>query len=195
MRKANIVRKTGETDVSILLNLDGTGAFKGKTECGFFDHMLELFSMHGRFDIEVQATGDYRVDDHHTVEDVGIAMGQAFAQALGEKKGIQRYADITLPMDEALVLCAIDLSGRSYLGYDVQIPAQKVGEFDTELCYEFFCGFIREIGASLHIKMLSGLNSHHIIEAIFKAVGRVLASAVKIDQRYSSQIPSTKGVI
>lgn len=195
MRTSTITRKTGETDITLTLNLDGRGASKINTGCGFLDHMLTLFAKHGRFDIELTCAGDTYVDDHHTVEDVGIVLGQAFADALGEKKGIFRYGDTTLPMDEALILSAADLSGRCYLGYGLEIPTQKVGSFDTELVEEFFWGFVRNAGATLHIRQLSGSNSHHIIEGAFKSVARTLKAAVAIDPSYADEIPSTKGVL
>ena len=195
MRTAEIIRKTAETDISLTLCLDGTGSSTISTGCGFLDHMLTLFARHGRFDLEVSCKGDTWVDDHHTVEDVGIALGQAFSQAMGDKRGICRYGDITLPMDEALILAAVDLSGRGYLGYALQIPTQKVGTFDTELVEEFFLGFIRNAQCTLHIRQLAGSNSHHIIEGAFKAVGRCLRAAVAIDPACKDEIPSTKGVL
>lgn len=195
MRTASITRKTGETDITLTLNLDGRGISRIDTGCGFLDHMLTLFAKHGRFDLELTCTGDTYVDDHHTVEDVGIVLGQAFADALGEKKGICRYGDTTLPMDEALILSAVDLSGRCYLGYGLEIPTEKVGSFDTELVEEFFWGFVRNAGATLHIRQLSGSNSHHIIEGAFKSVARTLKVAASIDPCYADEIPSTKGVL
>ena len=195
MRTSTITRKTGETDITLTLNLDGRGAGRIHTGCGFLDHMLTLFAKHGRFDMELTCTGDTYVDDHHTVEDVGIVLGQAFADALGDKRGILRYGDTTLPMDEALILSAADLSGRCYLGYGLEIPTQKVGNFDTELVEEFFWGFVRNVGATLHIRQLSGSNSHHIIEGAFKSVARTLKEAVSIDPCYADEIPSTKGVL
>ncbi|MBR7122887.1 MAG: imidazoleglycerol-phosphate dehydratase HisB [Oscillospiraceae bacterium] len=195
MRTSTITRKTGETDITLTLNLDGRGAGRIHTGCGFLDHMLTLFAKHGRFDMELTCTGDTYVDDHHTVEDVGIVLGQAFADALGDKRGILRYGDTTLPMDEALILSAADLSGRCYLGYGLEIPTQKVGNFDTELVEEFFWGFVRNAGATLHIRQLSGSNSHHIIEGAFKSVARTLKEAVSIDPCYADEIPSTKGVL
>ena len=195
MRTSTITRKTGETDITLTLNLDGRGASKINTGCGFLDHMLTLFAKHGRFDMELTCAGDTYVDDHHTVEDVGIVLGQAFAVALGDKKGIFRYGDTTLPMDEALILTAADLSGRCYLGYGLEIPTQKVGSFDTELVEEFFWGFVRNAGATLHIRQLSGSNSHHIIEGAFKSLARTLKAAVAIDPSYADEIPSTKGVL
>ena len=195
MRTAQIIRKTAETDISLSLCLDGSGCGNIATGCGFLDHMLTLFARHGRFDLEITCKGDTWVDDHHTVEDVGIALGQAFAQALGDKRGICRYGDVTLPMDEALILSAVDLSGRGYLGYALQIPTQKVGTFDTELVEEFWLGFIRNAQATLHIRQLAGSNSHHIIEGAFKSVARSLRAAVAIDSACKDEIPSTKGVL
>ena len=195
MRTAEIIRKTGETDISLKLNLDGSGKSSVATGCGFLDHMLTLFARHGRFDLTLTCKGDTWVDDHHTVEDVGIALGQAFSQALGDKRGICRYGDVTLPMDEALILSAVDLSGRGYLGYALQIPTQKVGSFDTELVEEFWLGFIRNAQATLHIRQLAGSNSHHIIEGAFKSVARSLRAAVAIDESCKDEIPSTKGVL
>jgi imidazoleglycerol-phosphate dehydratase len=195
MRNAQIIRKTAETDITLSLSLDGNGSSKIATGCGFLDHMLTLFAKHGRFDLEVSCQGDTYVDDHHTVEDIGIALGQAFSQALGDKKGINRYGSQILPMDEALILSAVDLSGRGYLGYDLQIPTQKVGAFDTELVEEFFLGFIRNAACTLHIRSLAGTNSHHIIEGAFKSVARSLKAAVAIDPAFADEIPSTKGVL
>lgn len=195
MRTSEIVRKTAETDISLSLNLDGTGKSKIDTGCGFLDHMLTLFSRHGRFDLEITCKGDTYVDDHHTVEDIGIALGKAFAQALGEKRGICRYGSQILPMDEALILTAVDISGRGYLGYDLQIPTEKVGSFDTELVEEFWLGFVRNADTTLHIRKLAGTNSHHIIEGAFKSAGRCLRQAVAIDAGFANEIPSTKGVL
>ena len=195
MRTAQINRNTAETQISIALNLDGTGKSEIATGCGFLDHMLTLFSRHGRFDLKVSCDGDTQVDYHHTVEDIGISLGTAFSQALGDKRGICRYGDTLLPMDEALILSAVDLSGRSYLGFDLPIPAQKVGDFDTELVEEFWLGFVRKAECTLHIKELSGSNSHHIIEGAFKSVARSLKKGVLIDPVYADEIPSTKGVL
>ena len=195
MRNAKIERKTEETDVMLTLELDGTGIAEIATGCGFLNHMLPLFAHHGGFDLSVQCQGDTWVDDHHTVEDVGICLGQAFARALGEKKGIIRYGNFILPMDESLILSAVDISGRSYLGYELQIPTEKVGTFDTELVEEFWLAFTRCSGITLHISQLSGRNSHHIIEGSFKSVARSLRAAVAIDRDYSDEIPSTKGVL
>ena len=193
MRTAEIIRKTNETDIKISVDLDGKGVSVIDTGCGFLDHMLTLFARHGRFDLTVRCAGDTQVDYHHTTEDIGIALGQAFAQALGEKRGIVRYGSMLLPMDETLVLCAVDLSGRAMLRYNLQIPAQKVGDFDTELGEEFFWGFVRSASATLHIRQLDGANSHHILEAAFKAFGRALRQAVSIDPDAADEIPSTKG--
>ena len=195
MRNAEIIRNTAETKIRLSLNLDGTGKSEIATGVGFLDHMLTLFAKHGRFDLTVSCQGDTCVDDHHTTEDVGIALGQAFKQALGDKKGITRYGNMILPMDEALILSAVDLSGRGYLGYDLQIPTQKVGAFDTELVEEFFLGFIRNAACTLHIRSLAGTNSHHIIEGAFKSVARSLKAAVAIDPAFADEIPSTKGVL
>ncbi len=195
MRTSQINRNTAETQISICLNLDGSGKSEIATGCGFLDHMLTLFSRHGRFDLTVRCVGDTQVDYHHTVEDIGIALGTAFSQALGDKRGICRYGDTLLPMDEALILTAVDLSGRSYLGFDLPIPTQKVGEFDTELVEEFWLGFVRKAECTLHIKELAGGNSHHIIEGAFKSAARSLKKAVLIDPVYADEIPSTKGVL
>ena len=195
MRTAAIQRTTAETEISLKLNLDGTGAAEIATGVGFLDHMLNLFAAHGRFDLAVTCRGDTFVDDHHSVEDIGIALGQALKAALGEKRGVRRYGDIMLPMDEALVLCAVDLSGRSCLRYGLEIPTEKVGTFDTELVEEFFLGFTREAGVTLHLRQLDGTNSHHIIEAAFKAVGRALRAAAEPDPRAADAVPSTKGIL
>ena len=195
MRTAQIDRKTGETDISVTLCLDGKGNSDIQTGCGFLDHMLTLFAKHGRFDLRVYCTGDTEVDDHHTVEDVGIALGQAFARALGEKRGICRYGNMILPMDEALILSAVDLSGRGHLQFQLNIPTQKVGTFDTELVEEFWLGFIRNCDCTLHIMQLAGANSHHIIEGAFKSVARSMRSAVSIDRAFADDIMSTKGVL
>ena len=195
MREINLKRKTNETDISLYLNIDGTGNSEIKSGCGFLDHMLTLFARHGRFDINLLCNGDTYVDYHHTVEDIGILLGQAFNEALKDKKGIERYGDIILPMDDSLIMCAVDISGRSYLGFDVEIPALKVGDFDTELVNEFFMGFVRTSMITLHIKKLDGMNSHHIIEGVFKAFGRVLNKATSIDEKYKNEVPSTKGVL
>lgn len=195
MRKGIINRTTAETGISLKLNLDGLGVCDVKTGAGFLDHMLCLFAAHGRFDLAVQCEGDTQVDDHHSVEDVGIALGQAFKQALGEKRGIRRYGDVILPMDEALVLCAVDLSGRSRLRYGLAIPTEKVGTFDTELVEEFFQALCREAGLTLHLRQLDGTNSHHIIEAAFKAAARALHEAAAVDPAAADAVPSTKGVL
>lgn len=195
MRSAHIARKTAETDISLTLGLDGTGKSAIHTGAGFLDHMLTLFARHGRMDLEISCQGDIQVDLHHTVEDVGIALGQALSQALGDKRGIRRYGSMLLPMDETLVLCALDLSGRAMLRYGLRPPAQKVGDFDTELGQEFFWGFVRAAGVTLHFQQLSGENSHHILEAGFKAFGRALGQAVAIDPDFAQEVPSTKGVL
>lgn len=195
MRKAEIARKTNETDIKLTLELDGTGKSEISTGCGFLDHMLTLFARHGRFDMSVSCKGDTYVDYHHTVEDIGIALGDAFRKALGDMRGIVRYGSMILPMDEALIMTAADISGRPHLFYGLDIPAQKVGEFDTELTEEFFLGFVRHAGVTLHIKQLAGTNSHHIIEGAFKSAARSLAAAVKIEEAYKNEIPSTKGVL
>lgn len=195
MRCATINRKTCETDITLKLRLDGTGKSQIATGCGFLDHMLTLFASHGRFDLEVHCTGDTYVDYHHTVEDIGIALGKAFFDALGDKRGICRYGDIILPMDEALILAAVDFSGRDCLGYALEIPTEKVGDFDTELCEEFWLGFVRQARCALHIRSLAGTNSHHIIEGAFKAVARTLRKAVAMDTAFADEIPSTKGVL
>ena len=195
MRIAEIKRSTAETDIWLKLNLDGKGVSTISTGCGFLDHMLTLFSKHGRFDLELTCKGDTYVDDHHTVEDVGIALGQAFSQALGDKKGICRYGDTTLAMDDSLILTAVDISGRACLGYALKIPTQKVGTFDTELTEEFFLGFVRNANLTLHIRQLAGSNSHHIIEGAFKSFGRSMKKAVAIDTAFANEIPSTKGVL
>ena len=195
MRTADIKRNTSETQIMLKLNLDGTGKSEIATGCGFLDHMLVLFAKHGRFDLTVCCKGDTWVDDHHTVEDIGIALGEAFRTALGEKKGITRYGSQILPMDEALILTAVDLSGRGYLGYDLQIPAQKVGTFDTELVEEFWIGFVRNAQCTLHIRQMAGNNSHHIIEGAFKSAGRSFRAAVAVEAQFADEIPSTKGVL
>ncbi|MDO5602596.1 MAG: imidazoleglycerol-phosphate dehydratase HisB [Oscillospiraceae bacterium] len=195
MRQAQVSRKTAETDICLSLWLDGSGVYQNDTGCGFLNHMLDLFARHGRFDLSVQCTGDVQVDYHHTAEDVGIVLGTAFKQALGDCRGITRYGSMLLPMDEALMLCAADLSGRAALGWQADIPTQKVGDFDTELVKEFWLAFTRALGCSLHFKQLAGENSHHIIEAMFKGAGRALAAAVKIDPASAEEIPSTKGVL
>lgn len=195
MRTASIQRTTAETDITLTINLDGRGESNIQSGVGFLDHMLTLFARHGRFDLTLVCKGDTDVDDHHSTEDIGIALGQAFTQALGNKKGIVRYGSMLLPMDEALLLVAIDLSGRAFLGYDLELPRAKVGTFDTELVEEFFLGFVRNCPASLHVRQLAGSNTHHIIEGAFKAFGRAMKAAVKIDADYADEIPSTKGVL
>lgn len=195
MRTSAIERNTAETKIILSLNLDGTGESTVNTGCGFLDHMLTLFAKHGRFDLTVKCDGDTNVDYHHTVEDIGIVLGTAFSEALGDKKGIERYGDIILPMDEALILTAVDLSGRAYLGFNLEIPTEKVGDFDTELVKEFWLGFVRTAGCTLHIKQLAGENSHHIIEGAFKSAARSFSKAVKINSDYKDEIPSTKGVL
>lgn len=191
-RSATVTRKTGETDITVTLDLDGTGVCDISTGVGFFDHMLSALGRHSLCDLTVHATGDTWVDDHHTVEDVGIVLGQALAQALGDKSGITRFSDVTVPMDEALVLAAIDVSGRGELYWDVPIAAQKVGTFDTELGHEFFQGFARDAGITLHVREIAGENAHHILECAFKAVARAIRGAVEIDPRVQG-VPSTKG--
>lgn len=195
MRYTEINRKTAETDIRLSLNLDGDGTSEIDTGCGFLDHMLTLFARHGRFNLTVNCKGDTWVDDHHTVEDVGIVLGTAFSEALGNKRGICRYGDTVLPMDESLILSAVDLSGRAFLGYALDIPTEKVGTFDTELCEEFWLAFVRTSACTLHIRQLAGKNSHHIIEGAFKSVARSLRDAVAIDPLFANDIPSTKGVL
>ena len=195
MRSAEIIRKTSETEISLKLELDGKGRSSVNSGCGFLDHMLTAFSKHSGFDIELSCTGDNYVDDHHSVEDIGITLGQAFKAALGDMKGICRFGSMILPMDEALILSAVDISGRPYLGYEVAIPTEKVGSFDTELVKEFWLGFVRNAGCTLHIRQLSGGNSHHIIEAVFKSAARSLKQAVAIDQQNKDEVPSSKGVL
>ena len=195
MRTSKIQRKTSETDIMVQLNLDGSGVCSVSTGCGFMDHMLTLFASHGKFDLLLTCNGDTNVDDHHTVEDIGICLGMAFSQALGDKRGICRYGSFLLPMDEALIQSACDISGRSYLNYGLTIPAQKIGTFDTELVEEFWLGFVRHCPMSLHVLQLAGKNSHHIVEGCFKSVARCLKAAVSIDNKFFDQIPSTKGVL
>ncbi len=195
MRQAQIDRITSETQISLFLDLDGTGKSEISSGCGFLDHMLTLFASHGRFDLKVQAKGDTWVDYHHLVEDTGIVLGDAFKQALGDKKGIHRYGDTILAMDEALILTAIDFSGRSFLDYRMKLPTEKVGDFDTELCEEFWYGFVRKAECAMHFQMLAGKNSHHILEGSFKSMARSLRQAVSIDQGFENEIPSTKGVL
>ena len=195
MRRATLTRKTTETDISVELNLDGTGAYDNQTGVGFFDHMLDQLSRHALIDMTVRCSGDLHIDDHHTVEDVGIAIGQALAQAIGDKRGIARYGACLLPMDDALVRAALDLSGRPFLVWNVALPTAKIGTFDTELVREFFQALSTHAGITLHVDMLHGLNSHHIAEAAFKSVARALRMALEADPRSASVIPSTKGAL
>ena len=195
MKNATIRRTTAETDITLSLTLGGKGNGAVDTGCGFLDHMLTLFARHGRFDLTLTCKGDLQVDDHHTVEDIGICLGQAFTQVLGDKRGICRYGSMILPMDETLILAAVDLSGRSYLGYDLSIPTEKVGTFDTELVQEFFLALTRTAACTLHLKQLAGTNSHHIIEGTFKAFARALRQATSVDPESADEIPSTKGVL
>ena len=195
MRTANIERKTAETDIKLSLNLDGSGKSNIDTGCGFLDHCLTLFAKHASFDLDVKCIGDINVDYHHTTEDIGICLGDAFSKAIGDMRGICRYGNMILPMDETLILAAIDISGRSYLCYNLDIPASKVGDFDTELTSEFFLAFVRKANITLHLKQLDGKNSHHIIEGTFKAFARALSMACKIDETKKDEIPSTKGVL
>ena len=195
MRTASINRRTAETDISLTLNLDGSGISSIDSGCGFLDHMLTLFARHGGFDLTLTCKGDTYVDDHHTVEDIGIALGSAFAQALGDKKGITRYGSCVLPMDETLILTAVDISGRGGCFMDMSIPTEKVGTFDTQLCEEFFIALAQNGGMTLHIRQLAGRNSHHIIEGTFKSVARSLAEAVSMDEKNADKIPSTKGLL
>ena len=195
MRTATIARKTAETDINLTICLDGKGDSTIQTGCGFLDHMLTLFAKHGRFDLTVTCVGDTHVDYHHTVEDIGICLGKAFSQALGDKKGIIRYGNMILPMDETVILSAVDISGRGGFYPVLNIPAQKVGDFDTELCQEFWIAFARDGGITLHIQQLAGTNSHHIIEGAFKSVARSLKTAVAIDAAFADEVPSTKGIL
>ena len=195
MRRSDIRRDTNETKIRLALELDGTGKADIATGVGFLDHMLTLFARHGDFDLTVSCQGDTQVDGHHTVEDTGICLGKAFAEALGDKRGITRYGQFLLPMDETLVLIACDLSGRDYLGWAVDLPAQKVGDFDTELAREFWLAFVRECPMALHIRLLAGENTHHILEAVFKGAGRALKMAAAVDEKHRDEIPSTKGVL
>ena len=195
MRKAYIKRETTETRIELELNLDGTGKYEIETGCGFLNHMLELFTRHGRFDMKLTCDGDTHVDYHHTAEDVGIVLGKAFSQALTDKKGIRRYGQMILPMDETLILTAVDISGRDHLGFDLSVPSQKVGDFDTELVQEFWLGFVRNASCTLHIRQMAGTNSHHIIEGVFKSAARSLKEAVSIDPDDPDSIPSTKGLL
>lgn len=195
MRKAETVRKTGETDITLSLDIDGKGESEISSGVGFLDHMLTLFSRHGRFDLCLKCIGDTYVDDHHSTEDIAIALGSAFRKALGDKRGIKRYGDIILPMDEALVLASVDISGRSYIRFTSNLQTEKIGTFDVELLEDFFTSFAENAGITLHIRQLDGRNSHHIAEAMFKAVARALRKAVEIDERAKDEIPSTKGVL
>ena len=195
MRTAELNRKTTETDIAVRLDLDGNGNSEISTGWGFLDHMLTLFSKHGRFDLSVFCEGDVEVDFHHSAEDIGITLGTAFNEALGDRRGIRRYGEFTLPMDEALVQSVIDCSGRGFLSFDLEIPTEKVGDFDTELVEEFFLAFARNSGMTIHIRKISGKNSHHIIEGAFKAFARALKEAVAVDPDFSDDIPSTKGVL
>ena len=195
MRRKRIERNTKETQIVLALEIDGTGTYEINTGCGFLDHMMELFARHGRFDLAVECKGDTHVDYHHTAEDIGIALGTAFKEALGDKRGICRYGQFLLPMDEALVMCALDISGRSFVNFDVEIPAQKVGDFDTELVKEFIMALSREMGLTIHFKQFAGENSHHIIEAVFKGMARALRAACAIEEEFADEIPSTKGVL
>ena len=195
MRTSTIIRRTAETDIRLELNLDGAGKADVDTGCGFLNHMLTLFAKHGRFDLSVKCLGDTDVDDHHTVEDIGICLGTAFAEALGDMGGIVRYGSTILPMDEALILTAVDISGRCYLGYGLDIPTQKIGSFDTELAQEFWLGFVRKANVALHFRQLAGTNSHHIVEGAFKSAARSLRAACAIDPSLNGEIPSTKGIL
>ena len=195
MRTARVERKTNETDIALTLTVDGRGESRVDTGVGFLDHMLTLLSRHGRLDLTLTCKGDTHVDDHHTVEDIGIALGDAFAQALGEKRGVQRYASLHLPMDEALILCAVDLSGRGGYYEDLAVPSQKIGTFDTELVYEFMNAFAVHAGITLHLRKIAGRNSHHIVEGAFKALGRALREACSVDEAFRDEIPSTKGML
>ena len=195
MRTADIQRNTQETRIRLSLCLDGTGKSDIATGVGFLDHMLTLFARHGDFDLTVRCDGDTEVDGHHSVEDIGICLGKAFSEALGDKRGICRYGQFLLPMDETLVLCACDLSGRDYLGWCVELPAAKVGDFDTELAKEFWLAFVRSCPGSVHIRQMAGENTHHILEAVFKGMGRTLKAAVALDEKHLGEIPSTKGTL
>ncbi len=195
MRMSEISRKTNETDITLSLCLDGSGKSEINTGIGFLDHMLDLFAKHGRMDLKVKCKGDTYVDFHHSAEDIGIVLGQAFKEAVGDKKGIKRYGNMLLPMDESLILASLDISGRAFLKYDLVIPTQKVGEMDTELIEEFFISFVRNADITLHIKQLDGTNSHHIIEGAFKAVARAIREAVSIDEKAKDEIPSSKGLL
>lgn len=195
MREMEVVRKTAETDILLKLNLDGNGNSEIDSGCGFLDHMLTLFAKHAGYNLIVRCKGDVEVDYHHTTEDIGIALGKAFYQALGDKKGIYRYGDCTLPMDETLIRVAVDISGRDYCAVSLDIPTAKVGDFDTELCEEFLLAFVREAKITLHVTQLAGKNAHHIIEGVFKALARALGKATAIDEKRKEEVPSTKGVL
>ncbi len=195
MRRKKVVRDTKETKIVLALEIDGTGAYEINTGSGFLDHMMELFARHGRFDLAIDCNGDTEVDYHHTTEDIGIALGTAFKESLGDKRGITRYGSKTIPMDETLVMVALDISGRTYVNFDVEMPAQKVGDFDTELVKEFIYGMARAMDLTVHVKLLEGENTHHIIEGIFKCLGRALREACAIEAEYADEIPSTKGVL
>ncbi len=195
MRKAEIIRKTNETDISLFLELDGTGKSEIDSGCGFLNHMLTLFAKHGMFDLNVKCVGDMDVDAHHTTEDIAICLGKAFGVALGELRGINRYGSALIPMDEALIQCAVDISGRAYLSCNIDLPTQKVGDFDCELAEEFLMAFVRSAGITLHVNQLAGRNSHHIIEGCFKALARTMKEAVAVDERLGGAVPSTKGVL
>ncbi len=195
IREITLKRETTETNIELILNLDGVGRYHVDTGCGFLNHMLELFARHGRFDLNLKCTGDSHVDYHHTAEDIGIALGQAFARALGEMRGIKRYGSFIMPMDEVLMMCAVDISGRATLGYDISCPTEKVGDFDVECVKEFWLAFARNLPATVHFKQFSGENTHHILEAAFKGMARALASAVRIDKEHADEIPSTKGML
>ena len=195
MRKSEVTRKTNETNITLSLSIDGTGQAEINTGSGFFDHMLTLFTRYSRFDLSVSCIGDTAVDYHHSIEDIGIALGTAFKDAVGDKMGISRFSDVMLPMDESLILCAVDISGRAYCHFDLPVSSEKIGEYDTELTEEFFRAFLNNAGVTLHIKKLHGTNSHHITEAAFKAFGMVMRKACKIDNDFSREIPSTKGIL
>ena len=195
MRTNEIIRKTAETDIRLTLNVDGVGASTIDSGCGFLDHMLTLFAKHAGYDLSVTCKGDTQVDYHHTVEDIGIALGRAFYNAVGDKRGVYRYGDIVLPMDETLIMAAVDLSGRDYLSITLDLPTAKVGDFDCELCEEFWLAFVREAKITLHVKQLAGKNAHHIIEGVFKAVARALGKATAINEQRKDEVPSTKGVL
>ena len=195
MREATLIRKTAETDINLYLNLDGSGKSEINSGNGFFDHMLTLLAKHAKFDLKVDCKGDINVDFHHSAEDIGIVLGDAFSKAIGNMAGVTRYADTTLPMDESLILTAVDISGRGYLNFDLSIPTEKIGDFDSELVEEFFMAFVRRANVTLHINQIYGRNAHHIVEGTFKSFARTLRKAVKIDEEFKNEIPSTKGVL